>query len=570
MRLTQIRVKNFRSIFDDGRRKRETLELSPHGNYLAGPNNVGKSNIIRALQLALRPGSSQKYHPDTDIPKQKKWAYPTITLDFQMQRKRGPYKTLLKYVDRYEKSVQGVNSATYASNEFVRFHVQYTTEPESRQELFLASGAGSRKGDQDLLDKALQQFYEVVRLVDIESGESLEGLLQRGFDELFTTVLSERFRNEIDNAHSQRRSYKDQLERSLLGPVASFIEEEIPSHVPGVESVRIDPNIESLDDALANVDIHMDDAVDTPLEYKGTGVRAAVIQMFMSFIANSSRRAVVFAIEEPEVFLHPEGHASLGDRIESFTDRSDISLVVTTHSPFILAKKSEARVFTVSKRSNGQTIVERSAQGESSIREARQLLTGSATVPTALDIIESVPEEARLILVVEGRTDRTYLRTAAKLADDDLLDSIHIAPSEGADTAVKDAVVLRAIFEEDKDVAVLLDDDGVGTGAYQVMTGKLKFQGKYEASKYSRWQPKYGQDVEAEDLFDEALIKSFVDEYGRETLDGYMERRKDGKHFEITSSAKEKFCVWVEEKAQKRHCETWIELLDDLRSDFGL
>jgi len=49
MRLERIQIQNFRSIVDP-------VDIEFHSNYVAivGPNNVGKSNIVKALELFLR------------------------------------------------------------------------------------------------------------------------------------------------------------------------------------------------------------------------------------------------------------------------------------------------------------------------------------------------------------------------------------------------------------------------------------------------------------------------------------------------------------------------------------
>ena len=51
MRLSQLRVQNFRSIRDSGPIRIEPLQA------LIGENNAGKSNILRALQCFLNSGS---------------------------------------------------------------------------------------------------------------------------------------------------------------------------------------------------------------------------------------------------------------------------------------------------------------------------------------------------------------------------------------------------------------------------------------------------------------------------------------------------------------------------------
>lgn len=573
MRLRRIRIKNFRSIYTDDNKGYEDLDmqLSPDGNYIVGPNNVGKSNILRALRLALRPESAPEYDPELDQPKQMRWARPTITLDFKMERRRSPYKTLLSYVEDYERSIVGEESETFAENGRVRFHVQYGTNEGSREEQFQAKGEGAIRGDEELLEKALKQFHKTIRLVDIESGEDLDSLLQRGFNELFAQVLSERFSSEISEAEKLRGEYIEYLSDDVLGEVDEYITEELGSHLKGINDVDFAPNIKDVDEALADLSIDMNDSVDTPLSSKGTGVRSALIQMIMAFIADASRRAIIFAVEEPEAFLHPERHEELGRNLESFTSQSDISLLVTTHSPFILTNNTNASVFTVSKTADGRTQLKTEQVRQLAIHNAKKLLTGVDEVPEAADLVDSVRDKASGILIVEGWTDKSFLETAAEVSSlESPLRDIHIVDSEGANEAMKDAVVLKSLYGDDKSVFVLLDDDDHGKSAKSTLTGKLGFQGGDEVLTYREWQPRKGADVEAEDLFSTTLIDDFIEEYGDSAIDGWKKRTTDRKHVEISTSAKADFAHWVGDNAGADDCSRWIECIQDIRDSMSL
>lgn len=572
MRLRRIRIKNFRSIYNEESSDEVVMNLSSSGNYIVGPNNVGKSNIFRALRLALRPNIGRDYNPELDQPKQMAWARPTITLDFKMERRRGPYKTLLKYTEDYERSILDEGEETFAENNIVRFYVQYGVDEDSRNEKFQAKGAGTIKGDEELLNRALEQFHDVVRLVDIESGEDLDSLLQRGFNELFTQVLSEGYSEEIEEAEQKRNEYYNFVKSGILTEIDDYIEDELSAHVSGINNVDFSPTIKTIEEAIGNVNIDLDDTVDTPLSAKGTGVRSLLIQMVMAFIADASRRSIVFAVEEPEAFLHPERHADLGRNLESFTRQSDISLLMTTHSPFILTNNTDAEVFTVKKDSAGKTIVQQEVAKELAIRNARRLLTGDESIPTGPDIIDSVSEDAEGILVLEGWTDKSYIETASQYhPESSPLESIHLRASEGATNAMKNAVVLKTVYGDDKSVYALLDDDDHGKSAYDILTGKLKFQGGEDVDTYREWQPRKGRDVEAEDLFSESLISQFIDTFGDDVIDGYLERTGDGgKHVEISHGSKHDFAQWVNENAEEEDCATWVELIDDIRDKMDI
>jgi predicted ATP-dependent endonuclease of OLD family len=538
------------------------LDLSDRGNHIAGPNNAGKSNIIRALRLALNPETEPNYNPDLDQPKQMDWARPRIRLDFEMQRKRSRYQTLLKYAKEYEESIVGENEPTFAEEGIVKYEAKFRKSKDSRQEEIRAKGSGAISGDRELREKALAKFHDSVQLVDIESGEDLDSLLQRGFNTLFTQVLSNEYSNEIDEAKSLQKEYYSFMKDKILGEMNKDVTKNIKTHSSEVTGVEFLPNIVDVDTSLADMNIAIDDAVETPLSEKGTGMRSLLIQMVMSFIADTSRRGLIFAIEEPEAFLHPEQHENLARNLESFTSKSDISLITTTHSPFILADNTPAEVFTVSKDSEGRTEVQSEDVRQLAIRNAKDLLTGSPEIPDTTGMIDSVPGDTDLILVTEGITDKCFIEAAAeKTGNEEFLDRTHIHASDGADDAAKNAVVLKEVFNETP-VLVILDSDDPGKSAYSLLTDKLKFQGKKEVIKYNQWVNSKGQPVEAEDLFPEDLIEEFRDKYGEEAIDGYMKRKNGKKHIKINKNYKNKFVELIEQEADEDDYDSWCELIE--------
>ncbi len=161
MYLTRVRIRNFRSLWSDGFGPSIELNLGNGVNYLAGPNNCGKSNVFRAVALAMGSRRSQGFSRKHDKPKQLSWAYTTITLDFKVTQKYGPERTLLRYAREYEESVPGVRRPLFSEERRIRYFVQYQaakTRTPTRLEHFQASGAGSRRGKEESLRKALKQF----------------------------------------------------------------------------------------------------------------------------------------------------------------------------------------------------------------------------------------------------------------------------------------------------------------------------------------------------------------------------------------------------------------------------
>ncbi|HMY20001.1 MAG TPA: AAA family ATPase, partial [Polyangium sp.] len=59
MRLTRVTLWNYRSYWTDDKDPKvppsAELALAEGVNYIVGPNNVGKSNLLRAIAIALDP-----------------------------------------------------------------------------------------------------------------------------------------------------------------------------------------------------------------------------------------------------------------------------------------------------------------------------------------------------------------------------------------------------------------------------------------------------------------------------------------------------------------------------------
>lgn len=72
-------------------------------NTLVRANNCDKSNILRAIALALDP--DQQIDRDRDMPAQYAFAVPRITLTIRADQPTSVERTLLRYAEAYERNV---------------------------------------------------------------------------------------------------------------------------------------------------------------------------------------------------------------------------------------------------------------------------------------------------------------------------------------------------------------------------------------------------------------------------------------------------------------------------------
>ena len=194
MHLKSIEIRNFRSLFEEADGA-FSIDLSDGLNVMVGRNNCGKSNVLRAVALAMDP--QFPFDKTCDLPAQKLWAWPTVTLAFGVPGRTGPEKTLLKYASAYERSVKkGAHMRTYADDGEVHLQVQYSGSGDGyrRTERIKIRGVGGRQGPADEREKVLRQLRSVVNFVLLESGQSLEAMLEGQSREILHGVIRDHLR----------------------------------------------------------------------------------------------------------------------------------------------------------------------------------------------------------------------------------------------------------------------------------------------------------------------------------------------------------------------------------------
>lgn len=578
MRLSRIQVWNFRSFSSEDNEWSETpcldITLTPGVNYLSGPNNAGKSNILRALAFALDPNAP--FDPNIDRSHDRTFG-PVVVLEFTAGNNPSPpIRTFLQQVDELEHAIEDFAEPSLASQGIVRFYVEQKNG--WREEAFLTRDSwngvkGSKAGKHRRA--AIEKLRDLVKYVDIKSGEDLQSLLQRGFKDVLASAVFDEHEKAMQNAVVAGEAYRSALGQ-MLRPIARHVQERIRPYVSDVEEIDLIAQVPSVEDAIAAARIEVKDAVQTPLEHKGTGVRGAMLLLLLSFIADSAKTSVLFGIEEPEAFLHPNAHRALGDGLARFTRREDVTLLVTTHSPFLYRADGDPRnaVFRVTKDGTGRSSVARAAP-----EAARVDLLGSSVIANLLDAIEAVPEKARLIIVLEGETDAKYFQLAARHLGIGIADwhfafykkGINPENEKGAAGAAIQAVTLAARHTPGRVVAALFDSDEEGQSGYQLLRTTFGWKHKKPADGvfaflYSQWIPDFGVGVEAEDIFDPAFLESFFQLPGNDAFKtGSKLREKSGRwHYDLSPKGKIALVKWLEENGTPQIFQPWRPVIEHL------
>lgn len=534
MKLAQIKVKDFRSFAGT-----HTFEVMSGVNYFVGPNNCGKSNLIRAIELAL--DIDARYEPAKDRPARTQAAgapnKTRITLVFHVDS-TGPERTLLRYAEAYEQEVRkSRGGVTHASAGEIHMVTTFETDG-SRKTTFAARGSGAAHLSADSVEhqRLEGQFRKLVRFGVVHSGEDLGSLLQGKFRQILQLVIQDHLSDELTRAEESRAAYLDSLQTELLEPLRLKVLERVRGFFPEITAADLIPDLPTVDQTLSSVAVRLGDFATTDLAEKGTGVRGAVLVSMLQYMAEQSRRSLVMSVEEPEAFLHPGGQEEIGNQLERLATRADVSLLVTTHSPYVVSRSPTALVTELRKGADGVTRKSGSVAGNQDRADLLGGLYRDAGLARVLERSLQIPSMARVVVVTEGYTDGLFVRLCCEAAGcGELLDGVHFIPAGSATKVVPQVLLTEAATEIP--VLALLDADPMGQGAFD----KLKsFDRARSVISLRSWPGACNShDIEIENLLPVSSVTTLIERLGQDAaLDG-MERCKKSWHYRTSRLWKE-------------------------------
>jgi putative ATP-dependent endonuclease of the OLD family len=545
LKLTHVRVKDFRSLAGE-----HEFDLTAGLNYFVGPNNAGKSNILRAIELALDPDVS--YEPARDRPARDTSVggapvKTRIVLSFSIGS-TGPEATLTRHAQAYETALRGevrVRSkkltATFAEDHALHLVTEFGTGG-ARVTTFQAKGMGARSlpaasPEHIALEK---QFRAVLRFAVVHSGEDLESLLKGKFRDILNLVISEHLRDKVTRAEESRLTYLVSLQKELLEPLRAEVEERVGNIFTEISGVELIPTLPSVQETLGSVEVRLVDSVSTALADKGTGIRGAVLVSMLQYLAAQSRRSLVLAVEEPEAFLHPAAQDAVRGELQALAAQSDVTLLITTHSPHIVARTDDSTLIQITKAADGTSNIGAPVAGSSPLGPVLESLYRDAYLSEVLERSLAIPHSARVILITEGYTDWELLSMCCKAAGrPDLIEDIHVIVANKAANVVPQAIISKATTN--KPVIALLDFDNAGRQARD----KLKSFGWNPASDIlvlNAWPDacKHQHDVEIEDLIPTSAAQALATAIGSDLAIDVKERcgKTERWHYKYSTSWK--------------------------------
>jgi predicted ATP-dependent endonuclease of OLD family len=466
MKLKSIKVKNIRCIEDT------TINIRDFTSFI-GPNNCGKSSVLRAIEIFLNQQSPsieewRKGHKDKEMIVEGEFS------DLQEWEKATPGVAGVVYADKIrlrvrffieaetekikkvyeafkpEEIITGwsdkwatldaaiqaiaaelgiINATTWkpaAKQELVRQRIR-ETKPE-----LITQSEPKWSSDNISIDAALQQAIPQAQIIPAVRSASEDG--KPGAKTSFGLILSKiilpavqtsqeylSLMAAVENLQTKLAAEGEQQIKKV-GEVTKLISERLSSTIDAKVLLTMEtPNAEKF--IGANTGIALDDGTKTSIELQGNGLQRALIFALMEVLAAQNAqitddanvllhsRSTIILFEEPELFLHPHIMRRLKAALHAISMKLDWQVIVTTHSPFLIDIGSDPLSLAVFKRENSTSPPTVSQLQSDPFGQDAESMRDREALRAVLDFHPTVCEAffAKRTVLVEGDSEMALL-----------------------------------------------------------------------------------------------------------------------------------------------------------------
>lgn len=445
MRLKSFSVKKYRSITST-----ERIALGPC-TVLVGPNNEGKSNILRALVLGMRILTRERY---VSVQGRKHFvSYRASGYDWkrdypihlQVKQPEGATELVLEFEPSPEELIefQEVIKSRLQGTIPLRINIGAKETSVVVHKRGAGSAALSKKSDR------IAAF--ITQKIDFEHIEAVRtaSAAVRVVTEMVGREL-ERLESDADYVAAVEKIAE--LQTPILNQLSSNIKETLSKFLSDVSSVSVSiPKEVRYETVRRGCEIIVDDGNPTLLQYKGDGAQSLAALGILRHASDrvSKSRNLVIAIEEPESHLHPSAIHQLKEVLNELTETHQ--LLLTTHNPLFVDRRAVC---------NNVLVRDRKARPAKNIGEIREILGVRAS-----DNLRN----AELVVVVEGEDDKQAVEAILRNRSDYLRDAFNNGTlamdslAGGTNLAYKLSLLRDSLCM----VHAFLDHDKTGKDAYE-------------------------------------------------------------------------------------------------------
>lgn len=382
MKLSKISISYFRSITDAYKIDLDNLTV------LIGKNNEGKTNVIKAILLAMnvlqeidlygrrRIVSKRLYDWNEDFPislqnsKKLKNKSTKIRLDFLLTDQESR--------ELSEKINSNINNEISIYIEINNNNTLSVTVPKKGKN---ASAITNKIVD---ISHFIRNHFDLQYIPAIRSQNEAYHVLNK--------LVSEELKNIDDQVYKDSLEYIEKKQNEHLKILANKVIKPFKTFLPAVKSVDIyfgDTPYKSNYMPRKTLNIDIDDGVSTSLSNKGDGVKSLAAIALLSQISTSNSRLII--VDEPENHLHPDAIRFINGVLNNLSIQDQV--LISSHSPIFVNRNIISANIIV------ESGYARKADKIDSIRKTLGVLCSDNLM------------YSDYVVVVEGPTDRMIMTT---------------------------------------------------------------------------------------------------------------------------------------------------------------
>ena len=361
MLINSLLIENYRSI---------TKAELPLQNYsiLIGPNNQGKSNILRGLAVALnvikdlkqrsylfyrmtmprlrlKPTRSlrlrSKFQDSKELDYDYDRDYPLKLQDTDKKRKgQTKFELTLSLSDKEKSKYQKETKIKLKGDLRIKISIGHFHLPLS---VVIEDSASPKKIKNK--EEIFTFIVENIELTYIEairdSKKTIQIVEEMISDELSLLEHEKKYNDLMKEIELMQKPVLDDISKSLTKSVSGFL--------PDVKEIHLNSGEKLKRIASSSTTLNIDDGTNTALDLKGDGIKSLLAISIIQHVTQKQARKkkIVLAIEEPESHLHPEAIHKLRIVLEDISSKNQV--IISTHSPLLVNRTNLARNLIVDK-----------------------------------------------------------------------------------------------------------------------------------------------------------------------------------------------------------------------------
>jgi predicted ATP-dependent endonuclease of OLD family len=363
MYISKIKLHNFKGFKGD-----HELHFDKGVNFFVGDNNCGKSSVFEAIDFIRTKKDRTEVITKTEIEGDD---FVSVEIEFKGDDIESLVKT--EALKKYQSSL--IDTGGQKSLRVMRSSEETKITQNGREKTLsignvrVFNSVANQFENPTGIDNTITALFDAQFVwADTNSGDISDFSKTKISGKIINAVTSNFINsstwNNFKNSHKETFGEGENSLAKTLKPVELKIQ-EILSEQYGETEVRFNFSLPEIESFFKTGNITLsENGIETKSSEKGTGMQRALalslIQVYADISSsdeNEVSKPILFFIDEPETFLHPQAQNKLLDALEKISEKLQIFII--THSPYLLKKyKKETHSMNIFSKELGLNKVE--------------------------------------------------------------------------------------------------------------------------------------------------------------------------------------------------------------------